>query len=226
MTADVEVWLYGSRSRGDADTLSDSDLLVVGPPGTDIERATAEFTYPQPKISFYTWDELRRMQSYGSLYLLHIRGEGRRLRPSRRDPDRLPTLLASLPPFSRAEEDLAGFRRALLESRTSLTNGGWPDFECEVVATVARHAAILGAYCIGKPAFGREQPFHVVGARLGYRRSTIELLARTATSWRLHQPGPHTEPEAMNSWLRLVCRFLKDLEGVIDDYTAALPQAA
>lgn len=220
------MWLYGSRSRGDADALSDSDLLVVGPPGTDTELAASEFTYPHPKISFYTWDELRRMHSYGSLFLLHVRAEGRRLRPSGGDSDRLPTLLASLPPFSRAEEDLAGFRRALVESRTSLADGGWPDFECEVVATVARHAAILGAYCVGEPAFGREQPFHVVGARLGYGNSTVDLLATTATAWRLHQPGPHTQPEAIDLWLHQVSRLLDDLEGVIDDYAAALPQAA
>lgn len=72
--------------------------------------------------------------------------------PGRADPNRLPRLFANLPRFRRAEEDLAGFRRALNESRRSLANGGWPDFECEVVATVARHAAILGSYCIGKPA--------------------------------------------------------------------------
>lgn len=226
MTLDVEVWLYGSRARGDADADSDTDLLVVGPPGCNAEVAVAGLTYPRTKVSFYSWDELRRMHAYGSLYLLHIRTEGRQLRSSHADAHRLTRLLADLPPFSRAEEDLAGFRRALAESRASLADGGWPDFECEVVATVARHAAILGSYCTGEPAFGRERPFHVVGRALGYNASAVCSLAESATAWRLHQPGPHTEPGAMHGWLAQVSRFLDELEGVINDYAGVLREAA
>ena len=226
MTHDVEVWLYGSRARGDADAHSDTDLLVIGPPGTDVPTAIAGLTYPRIKVSFYSWDELRRMQAYGSLYLLHIRAEGQRLRASEADPGRFCRLLERLPPFSRAEEDLAGFRRALEECRRSLANGGWPDFECEVIATVARHAAILGSYCVGKPAFGRETPFYVVGHALGYNTNAIGSLAHSATAWRLHRPGVHTELAAMNKWLAAVARFLDDLEGVINEYAGVLRQAA
>lgn len=226
MTADLEVWLYGSRARGDADAFSDTDVLVVGDPGADIDSAIAELDYPRITASFYSWNEIERMRSYGSLYLHHLAGEGRRLLASTSVPDRFPRLLADLPPFSRAREDLAGFRRALAESRASLRTGGWPDFECEVVATVARHAAILGSYCVGEAAFGRERPFFVAGAAVGYSAADIRLLAGPATAWRLRQPGSHTEAVAVDTWLRQIDQFLDDLQGVIDDYAAVLPQAA
>ena len=226
MTVDVELWLYGSRARGDSDALSDTDLLVVGDQGVDIAPAIDELDYPRISPSFYSWDEVERMAAYGSLFLRHVAAEGERLRASTTAPRRLPALLANLPAFSRSRQDLSGFRRALAESRASLRDGGWPDFECEVVATVARHAAILGAYCVGEAAFGRERPFHIAGAALGYAPAEVALLAGPATAWRLHQPGAHTAQSAINAWLGLVGRFLDDLEAVIDDYTALLPQAA
>ena len=222
----VELWLYGSRARGDADWHSDTDVLAVGDRDAEMDAAIAQLGFPRVSLSFYSWDEVEAMRSYGSLFLHHVAREGKRLRASTTCPERLPSLLASLPPFSRAREDLAGFRLTVAESRTSLADGGWPHFECEVVSTVARHAAILGSYCVGEAAFERERPFRVTGRALGYSARQIDALAFTATAWRFEQAGRHTEPKAVEAWLNLVERFLHDLQQVIDDYTAVLQQAA
>jgi hypothetical protein len=135
-------------------------------------------------------------------------------------------LLRNLPPFSRAAEDLAGFRVALAEGVASLENGGWVDFECEVIATVARHAAILGAYCAGQPEFGRERPFFVVGEALGYEPARIRSVATAATAWRKHQFDTHASADAAATCIGLVAEFLDDLQGLIDDYTNLLRRAA
>jgi hypothetical protein len=164
------------------------------------------------------------MRAYGSLYLHHIAEEGVPLRAS--GEDRLGASLDALPRFSRASEDLIGFRAAYSEGMSSLEDGGWPDFECEVIATVARHAAILGAYCVGNPAFGREQPFWVIGEVLRYDPGEIKLLVEGATGWRLHLPGPHEDEKAAFEWLQSVGKFLNDLEKVIDDYARVLPVVA
>jgi hypothetical protein len=47
------------------------------------------------------------------------------------------------------------FRHAAAEARRSLNDHGWLDLELQVMATVVRHAAILGAYCAGLPDYGR-----------------------------------------------------------------------
>lgn len=226
MKPDVELWLYGSRARGDADAASDSDVLAIADPDVDITAAVAQLEFPRMNVSVYSWAELERMHSYGSLYLHHIAQDGQRLTPSTRAPQRMPRLLAAIPPFSRAREDLAGFRRALEEGRRSLEDGGWPDFECEVIATVARHAAILGSYCLAEPTFGREEPFYVVARALGYESARVEALVRPATAWRLHRRRVPSSADDRTAWLTLVRRFFDDLQPVIDDYSALLSRAA
>ena len=166
------------------------------------------------------------MHAYGSLYLHHIALEGRRFLAAANAPQRLPNLLADLPSFTRARQDMRGFQQAFREGRDSLADGGWPDFECEVIATVARHAAILGSYCLGTPAFGRERPFRIVTAALGYAPDECESLVGPATAWRLRQSGPHTHPVATHAWLGSVERFLDRLEEVIYDYAGVLSKAA
>jgi hypothetical protein len=198
----------------------------VGDAATDVERIAQGLDYPSLNVSFYTWDEIQEMHAYGSLYLHHIAIEGRRLLAAGDAPQRLPDLLANLPRFTRARQDMRGFRYAFQEGCDSLADGGWPDFECEVIATVARHAAILGSYCLGEPAFGRERPFRTVTTALGYTLDECESLIAAATAWRLHQSGPHSRPGAMHAWLGLVRQFLDQLEEVIDDYAGALSQAA
>lgn len=224
MTIDGEIWLYGSRARGDADDLSDTDLLLVGGRDLDIQAVTRGMELPRINVSFYSWEEIEAMYAYGSLYLHHLKTEGRQIQESALHPGRFRGLLTALPPFARAREDLTGFRLALDEALDSLGDGGWPDFECEVIATVARHAAILGSYCLGDTAFGRERPFQIVGEAFGYSEARISTLARSATAWRLHQPGAHAEQTSMEAWLSLVDEFLADLERVVNDYAAILPQ--
>lgn len=134
MSDNLEVWLYGSRARGNADRASDTDLLVVGAEEGVVARAIEGMDYPRVKVSFYTWAEIKRMRAYGSLYLHHIAEEGVPLRAKGVGGGQLRRLVDDLPQFSRAREDLEGFTAAYAEGMHSLKSGGWPDFECEVVA--------------------------------------------------------------------------------------------
>jgi hypothetical protein len=47
-------------------------------------------------------------------------------------------------------------------------------FELSVLATAARHAAILGCYALGEPDFGRTSPFRRLLPRLGYPEAAIQ----------------------------------------------------
>lgn len=224
----ADIWIYGSRARGDADRHSDTDVLVVADTDSMVDAVHDRLacTYPRVHPSYYSWLEVERMAAYGSLFLHHIAIEGIRLQAGAQDPDRLPRLLANLPRFSRADEDLAAFRQAIKESRVSMLDGGWADFENEVIATVVRHAAILGAHLAGTTAFGREQPFFVCGRVLGWSPTDTALLARHATAWRKHLRGRHEQPLMKARWLDAVDRFIDDLEAWRRDRHHVLPTAA
>jgi hypothetical protein len=99
----VEIWIYGSRARGDADELSDTDVLVVADPDAQVGSVVAALTYPRITVSRYSWSEMESMWAYGSLYLHHLRLEGRRLWSAPGNPERLTKLIATVP-RSRARE--------------------------------------------------------------------------------------------------------------------------
>lgn len=221
----IELWLYGSQARGDADEYSDTDVLAVTDSLDEAESAASCLPFKNVKVSAYSWNELKAMAGYGSLYLQHLALEGVYLSGGKGSL-RLEALLNDLPRFSRARQDLDGFRAAFAEAQSSLRNGGWPDFECPIVATVARHAAILGAYCVGEPAFGRERPFVVVGAVLGYDDDDLRNLVEPATLWRLRTSEAVADGASIDPWFEAVDRFLNDLEQLVDDYSAILSRAA
>lgn len=228
MIDDYEIWLYGSRARGTADDASDTDLLSVGNANAAPEVRTA-YPYPRLAVSQYEWAEIEAMWSYGSLFLHHLKIEGIRLEPRGATSSRLARLLGDLPPFARASHDLATFRRAADEARRSLADGGWPDLELQVMATVVRHAAILGCYCVGEPDYGRETPFVTLGPHIAYETRRIDGLARLATEFRYLPLGDERWMARTASgldWLDEVERFLDALGPVIDGYEALLRAAA
>jgi hypothetical protein len=229
LTVDTELWLYGSRARGDADELSDTDVLVVSdgsPPSDDVAMLVP---LPRVRMSVYGWREVEAMAAYGSLFLHHIATEGHPLRLSPRYPGRLSTALENLGPFMRAGADLESFHRAFEDCLNSLDNGGWPDFELQVLATMARHAAILGSYCVGRPTFGREAPFWVVGSYLGYRSAHCRALADGATKYRYGIERPQGRggltPRAL-AWIESLRSMLDELQGIVNGFEATLPRAA
>jgi hypothetical protein len=225
LTITYEIWLYGSRARGDADSSSDTDLLFIGHESDTVASSSEALGFAEASTTFYTWQEVQAMWGYGSLFLQHIRDEGRILSPWTPEPQRFRGLLTTLPPFARAQCDLRTFRRALIEAETSLSDGGWPDVELSILATVARHAAILACHCIGKPRFGRIAPFSTWAAHAGWTERDSGLLIRGSLAFRFTAPGA---PEWLalergaRTWLDLLHRFLNEMEDDVVQYEQSL----
>lgn len=158
MNEDRALMLYGSHARGDADAISDIDVLVVGPslPSTDEIAALLPFSCKRHlHTSHYTWLEFGAMSNYGSLFLHHIAKEAVAIRYEGNAQERLSNMLASLGPYKLADRDLSGFRSTLRDVKTALRAGLSPCFELAVLGGVARHASVLGCYIAGSPSFGR-----------------------------------------------------------------------
>jgi predicted nucleotidyltransferase len=156
MSSPSEMWLFGSAARGDMDELSDVDILVAGAP---CPRVLDRLPYSASRLSIvrYGWEELAHMAAYGSLFLHHVRLEGRPLQPE--TGPRLRELLEKLPPYHRADHELGSFRLVLDDVEESLAGEPSLAFELSVIATALRHSCILGCYVMGCPTFGRRSAF-------------------------------------------------------------------
>jgi Nucleotidyltransferase domain len=167
----TEVWLYGSTARGDELPDSDLDILVAGSDARMVDRVELPAS-GRLSVSHYQWAEIEQMASYGSLFLHHMRLEGKPLLES---PDhRMRQLLECLGEYQRADRELASFHQVLQDVEASLGGDFSPHFELSVVATAARHAAILGCYVIGEPHFGRDSAFRLLLPQLGYGHGDVE----------------------------------------------------
>jgi hypothetical protein len=157
------VSLYGSHARGEADPLSDRDILRISDqPSTKGNAVTAS------DASSYTWNEFETMHSYGSLFLLHLSRESLVLESASGGEVRYRNLLATLPKYNRAERDIASFQLAIDDVEQSIQEMDTsPVFELSVLATTIRHASIVGCYLTGDPVFGRYSAVSTFTARRG-----------------------------------------------------------
>ena len=154
------IWLYGSHSRGNHDSLSDVDVLLVTDDEMDDISLRELPGFPKtPTVSRYIWDEVERMAEYGSLFLRHIALEGRPIFESAQAIGRLRALLLALGPYQLAARDLHGFQAVHCDVSESLYSGGASlIFEIATLATVFRHTCILGCNLSGVPCFSRVEP--------------------------------------------------------------------
>lgn len=132
--------LYGSQARGEADSLSDTDLLLVS------DTADAD----------YSWSELARLRDYGSLFMWHLHLEAQVIESDGAGRSRWEGLSSAIPNYQRVTQDLDAFATVLNDVATALRLGDTSvQFEGDVLARTIRHAAILACYSDGEPNFSR-----------------------------------------------------------------------
>lgn len=91
--SDVSLMLFGSAARGEADAISDRDLLVVGSDWASVSSLSKMLDGTGWSCSRYTWGSLGRLLKSGTFFAEHLSREGQVL--SDHD-DRLAHALASV----------------------------------------------------------------------------------------------------------------------------------
>jgi predicted nucleotidyltransferase len=227
------IWLYGSTARGDADAESDIDVLVVSNDrdhshplsSLDIDGAAERPRAVSPM--HFTWHEIESMAEYGSLFLHHLRLEGR---PINGEHDRLSEILSVLPAYQRARHELDAFQTVLSDVHQSLEDPHSPAYELAVIGTALRHAFILGCYVSDQPDFGRTSPFHRLCRLLGEPHATADELA-TLYRFRLYQHNRASAPfvpttDDVRRWLARADRLLMMIRERVDAFDRILHPAA
>lgn len=191
--SECAIWLYGSHARRDYDCYSDIDIFIAGKPNIDEFLNRVEFERSVISISQYQWKEVEAMARYGSLFLHHLKLEGRPLVISIEGDRRLKHLLQTLRPYQHIDKDIRAFTKCVDDIRKGFEKGSTPTFEMSVIATVLRHSAVLASYIIGSPRFGRLEPFQFVAKRWGFPDMVICEFERVY-QFRLHEDGRASLP--------------------------------
>lgn len=167
--------LFGSRSRGDSDANSDIDLAVFAAAesldalfGIKQEMCAA---FPQIEVNFsvYSMATADLMATQGSLYLWHLKLEGKILF---KRSNWIEGLFQRLAPYSRpkAEMDLATFQSVLDDVDASLR---WSKstmlFEAATLFSVLRSLGMIVTTLAGSPCFGRLEPISRTRELMGRR---------------------------------------------------------
>lgn len=223
-------WLYGSHARGDADESSDVDILTVGAPAPRwvFDELRVSPNDKKVAISVYSVAEFERMVAYGSLFLQHIRAEGRYL--GGENDCSLRETLGAMGPYQRASRDVKSFRQSIWEAVESVTScDGSLLYEASVLATIARHCSILGCYVVGQPRFGRVEPVSLFGDIVGLAQYEISVLCKAA-AYRLaaarQRPAPSPTVTEFTHLAELTIRLVEALEENVRAYEQRLSSAA
>jgi hypothetical protein len=212
------VWLYGSNARGDCDALSDLDVLMI----SDGDVTETVDLPGRASVSRYTWSEFAVLAASGSLFLHHLRLEGRVLQANASGRIRSVGMVSNVGPYRHVRRDLAGFRHVLSDVVAARGSGSTPEYELGVLGTLSRHSAILASYLVGEPCFSRHRVFAVACHGLGLLPSTGERL-RELYAYRMVLEGRSSiampaEWRDVDEAGALISHFLSRLEDTADAY--------
>jgi predicted nucleotidyltransferase len=153
--------LYGSHARGDADRESDIDVCVfleelLNPTEDQVRTLVPSLLRGAISLTSYRERDLTAMLEYGSLFLWHLKLEGRILYGK----DYVASQFERLKPFQRHHAEIA-YHRDILEYLLASNTSEIPnEFDLSLLFTIARNSCMILAHKAGVAVFGRSDCYN------------------------------------------------------------------
>lgn len=156
------ILLFGSRARGDSDNNSDLDICVLC---DDVgfeqaqrtrDRIASMIGCDRHNVSLYTEQKVESMLRKGSLFMWHLKKEGKILFSKGGYCERV---LSHLRPYRRHKEDLLYYGSLLHDVRDSIDSHGVNPFDLDLLFTLYRNTCMVICNLCGRIAFGRVNVF-------------------------------------------------------------------
>ena len=159
----LSIILYGSKARKDNDTSSDLDLCVLtkGRDKNDIRQIEADgllTDYHSEELipTFYPESVVNSMLEHGSLFLWHLKLEGKVLYGE----EYFSKKLARLKPFKSHKDEIIYHSSLFSDLLRSWNAVSIPnEFDLSILFTISRNTCMILSHKVGKPSFGRVGSF-------------------------------------------------------------------
>lgn len=202
------VILFGSKSRGDADAASDTDLAIfaeASSPASLISikrRFSDSISNEDTNFAIYSLTTAERMATDGSLFLWHIKLEGRILFQRS---CWLIRLLDCLAPYGngKADRDIRTFEAVLSDVTDNLSKTeSTLLFEAATLFSVLRSLGMIATALVGSPCFGRLDPIFRTRELMGdsFRLTDHDVMRLVAAKLIYSGKRPFERLELTTSW--------------------------
>lgn len=157
----IAVINYGSYARGDNDKYSDYDIFILVSQEKSFvkkkinERLKSELNGIQCDISIYNNENFKLMKSQGSLFLWHLKNEGKILYKKNNI-----DLFEGLKNFLKDKEDIILYKKLVDSAFLSLNRNGINYYDLRILSLVVRNTLILLCYKRNDMSFGRNAVFN------------------------------------------------------------------
>lgn len=214
---DVAV-LFGSAARNTEDSFSDIDLLVICKNRKyhsicTVKQWIRDALANNINVCIYTWHDIFAMAKKGSLFLWHVKLEGKIIFSKS---NHIEKVLNTLHPYDNYQNDFDLYKALLSDVKSSWKQwGALCEFDFAMLFTIMRNASMLLCYRLGEPKFGRRDAYLLLleqyGNELGVSYDLYEKLC-FAKLWyerRVGKPNEFIESDRTPHLIDNISGFLR-----------------
>jgi predicted nucleotidyltransferase len=164
------VIIYGSMARNDADNNSDIDIFALVEDSLTefekekvIDKICSLISGKEINVSLYTKEVFNKMSKDGSLFLWHLKKEGKYLFNKNNE-----DIFINLANFNAYQKNMELYSDLFNSIQKSFGENGINSYDLSMLFFLCRNISILTCFKIGKPNFGRYSAYETLTKYLNY----------------------------------------------------------